>query len=200
MNLILAIVSVKSSEEIFLFITKKKGQRYYNASKISKEVRQRIYDLKDKESKSVKEILGILKSEGVEISDKSIYNILKEKTNNRSMASFDEEEEKSPFNESFGEENILRNYIDCFSDNEIIQSMCCNPILFKQKLYEKDLAGLTVIYEEIQIGINQSKDFEQFMYMFSSTLQVAEFVSSLLLGLNITGLKDELLGFNSKTY
>ena len=53
--------------------------------------------------------------------------------------------------------------------------------------------GLIVIYEEVQIGINQSKDFEQFMYMFSSTLQVTEFVSSLLLGLNITGLKDELL-------
>ena len=51
----------------------------------------------------------------------------------------------------------IRNYIDCFSDNEIIQSMCGNPILFKQKLYEKDLAGLTVIYEEIQIGINQTR-------------------------------------------
>ena len=87
----------------------------------------------------------------------------------------------------------IRNYIDCFSDNEIIQSICGNPVLFKQKLYEKDLMGLTVIYEEIQIGINQSKDFEQFMYMFSSTLQITEFVSSLLLGLNITGLKDELL-------
>ena len=62
----------------------------------------------------------------------------------------------------------------------------------------KDLAGLTVIYEEIQIGINQSKDFEQFMYMFSSANQIAEFVSSLLLGLNITGLKDELLNEISK--
>ena len=61
----------------------------------------------------------------------------------------------------------IRNYIDCFSDNEIIQSMCGNPVLFKQKLYEKDLAGLTVIYEEILIGINQSKDFEQFMYRVS---------------------------------
>ena len=87
----------------------------------------------------------------------------------------------------------IRNYIDCFSDNEIIQSMCRNPVLFKQKLYEKDLAGLTVIYEEIQIGIDQSKDFQQFKYMFSSTIQITEFVSSLLLGLNITGLKDELL-------
>ena len=28
----------------------------------------------------------------------------------------------------------IRNYIDCFSDNEIIQSMCGNPGLFKQKL------------------------------------------------------------------
>ena len=87
----------------------------------------------------------------------------------------------------------IRNYVDCFSDNEIIQSMCGNPVLFKQKLYEKDLAALTVIYEEIMIGINQSKDFEQFMYLFSSTLQITEFVSSILLGMNITGLKDELL-------
>ena len=52
----------------------------------------------------------------------------------------------------------IRNYIDCFSDNEIIQSMYGNPILFKQKLYEKDLASLTVIYEEVQIDIHQSKD------------------------------------------
>ena len=81
----------------------------------------------------------------------------------------------------------IRNYIDCFSDNEIILSMCGNPVLFKQKLYEKDLASLTVIYEEIMIGINQSKDFEQFMYLFSSTLQIIEFVSSILLGMNITG-------------
>ena len=87
----------------------------------------------------------------------------------------------------------IRNYIDCFSDNEIIQTMCGNPVLFKQKLYEKDLVSLTVIYEQIQIGINQSKDFEQFMYMFSTSLQITEFVSSLVLGLNITGLKDELL-------
>jgi len=87
----------------------------------------------------------------------------------------------------------IRNYIDCFSDNEIVQTMCGNPLLYKQKLYEKDLASLTVIYEEIQIGINQSKDFEQFMYMFSTTLQITEFVSSILLGMNITGLKDELL-------
>ena len=64
----------------------------------------------------------------------------------------------------------IRNYIDCFSDNEIVQTMCGNPLLFKQKLYEKDLTSLTMIYEEIQIGINQSKDFEQFMYMFSTTL------------------------------
>ena len=50
-------------------------------AKIGKEVGQRIYDLKDNESKSVKEILGILKSEGIKISDKSIYKILKEKAN-----------------------------------------------------------------------------------------------------------------------
>ena len=67
-------------------------------AKISKEVRQRIYELNE-ESKSVREILGILKSEGIKISDKSIYKILKEKTNNQSVASFDE-----TFNESFGDD------------------------------------------------------------------------------------------------
>ena len=43
-----------------------------------------------------------MKSDGIKISDKSIYKILKEKTNNQSVTSFDE-----TFNESFGEENIL---------------------------------------------------------------------------------------------
>ena len=88
----------------------------------------------------------------------------------------------------------IRNYLDCFSDHEIIQNICGdNPILFKQKLYEKDIATLNIIYEEIQIGINQSKDYEQFMYMFSTSLKAAEFISSLMLGLNITGLKDDIL-------
>ena len=267
-------------------------------AKISKEVRQRIHEL-HKESKPVREILSILKSEGVKISDKSIYNIIKENEENKiKNQSFVSIEVDDSFNESFGDdecktnENILptltreedknnntniqdketlslisiinqgvkqgteefisklnkditesndkldeiiketkkkvnkplpmgklpqinpfntdgmteqekrlrrdmiikiRNYIDCFSDNEIIQSMCGNPVLFKQKLYEKDLASLTVIHEEIMIGINQSKDFEQFMYLFSSSLQITEFISSILLGMNITGLKDELL-------
>ena len=58
-------------------------------TKITKEVREIIYDL-NKDGKSVKEILGILNSEGTKISDKSIYKILKEKTNNGSVASFDE--------------------------------------------------------------------------------------------------------------
>ena len=71
-----------------------------------------IYELNE-EGKPVKEILSILKTEGIKISDKSIYNIIKEKTKNRSLTSFDEEEEEkisekisNPFNESFGEENI----------------------------------------------------------------------------------------------
>ena len=286
----------------YLPITLSLKTHHIMPAKISKEIRQRIHEL-HKESKPVREILSILKSEGVKISDKSIYNIIKEneenKVKNQSFASIEVDDS---FNESFGEEdktneckneeNILptltyydtntqdkegntnylthissiinqgvkegteefisklnkdisesndkldgiiketkkkvnkplpmgklpqinpfntdgmteqekrlrrdmiikiRNYIDCFSDNEIIQSMCGNVTLFKQKLYEKDLANLTVIYEEIQIGINQSKDFEQFMYLFSSSLQITEFVSSILLGMNITGLKDELL-------
>ena len=69
-------------------------------TKISKEVCQRIYELNE-EGKPVKEIFSILKSEGIKISHKSIYNILKEKTKNRSLTSFDEEE-KIPFDESLG--------------------------------------------------------------------------------------------------
>ena len=88
----------------------------------------------------------------------------------------------------------IRNYLDCFSDHEIIQNICGdNPVLFKQKLYEKDLATLNIIYEEIQIGINQSKDYEQFMNMFSTSLKCAEFISSIMLGINISGLKDDIL-------
>ena len=64
-------------------------------AKITKEVRERIYDL-NKDGKSVKEILG---TEGIRISDKSIYRILKEKKNNESMASFEDS-----FNESFGDD------------------------------------------------------------------------------------------------
>ena len=60
-------------EIISFFITKKNKNKFAMPAKIGKEVRQRIYDLKDKESKSVKEILGTLKSEGIKISDKSIY-------------------------------------------------------------------------------------------------------------------------------
>ena len=51
-------------------------------AKISKEVRQRIYEL-NKESKPVREILSILKSEGIKISDKSIYNSIKENEQNK---------------------------------------------------------------------------------------------------------------------
>ena len=75
-------------------------------AKISKEVRQRIHKL-HKESKPVREILSILKSEGVKISDKSIYNIIKEneqnKVKNQSFVSIEVDEEGS-FNESFGED------------------------------------------------------------------------------------------------
>ena len=86
----------------------------------------------------------------------------------------------------------IRNYIDCFSDHEIIQSIP-DIYLFKQSLYEKDIATLNVIYEEIQIGINQSKDYEQFMNMFSTSLKLTEFISSIMLGINIAGLKDSIL-------
>ena len=63
----------------------------------------------------------------------------------------------------------IPNYIDCLVDNEIIEGICgSNPRSFKHSLYGKDIKTLTVIYEEIQIGLNSSKDYEQFMNMFST--------------------------------
>ena len=71
-------------------------------AKISKEVRQRIYEL-NKENHPVREILSILKSEGVKISDKSIYNIIKENAKNQSFVSIEVDDEgtlNASFNES----------------------------------------------------------------------------------------------------
>jgi len=96
-------------------------------AKISKEVRQRIYEL-NKENHPVREILSILKSEGVKISDKSIYNIIKEnevnKVKNQSFVSIEVDDEGS-FNESFGEdyktdENIIPTLTREEKDNENI--------------------------------------------------------------------------------
>ena len=77
-------------------------------AKISKEVRQRIYELSDKESKPFREILTILKSEGIKISDMSIYNIIKEnKAKNQSFVSI-EDDNTDAFNESFGDDIIAK--------------------------------------------------------------------------------------------
>ena len=81
----------------------------------------------------------------------------------------------------------IRNYIDCFPEHEFIQS------LDKQSLYTRDIKTLKVIYEEIQIGLNSSKDYEQFMNLFSSSIRCLEFVSNILLGIKLTGLRDEIL-------
>ena len=88
----------------------------------------------------------------------------------------------------------IRNYIDCFADNEIIYEICGDDLSsFKHGLYGETTQRLNSIYEEIQVSLNSSKDYEQFMQMFSTGLKSAEFVSNLLLGLNITGLRDEVL-------
>ena len=67
---------------------------------ISKEVRQRIYELCG--TKKPREILTILKLEDIDITERSIYNLKREnreaKTRNESFASFDE-----PFGGSFDE-------------------------------------------------------------------------------------------------
>ena len=87
----------------------------------------------------------------------------------------------------------IRNYVDCFTGYEIIDEICGDKTLFKQSLYEKDTQTLNAIYEEIQIGLNQSKDYEQFMQLFSTSLKAMEFASNILLGLNLTGLRDDVL-------
>ena len=88
----------------------------------------------------------------------------------------------------------IRNYIDCFANHEIIEGICgSDPVGFKHSLYSKDIKTLTIIYEEIQIGLNSSKDYEQFMNMFSTSIKCIEFVSSISLGIQITGLQNEIL-------
>ena len=82
----------------------------------------------------------------------------------------------------------ISNYINCFPEHEFIQS-----IGGKQSLYSRDNKTLKVIYEEIQIGLNSSKDFEQFMSLFSTSIGCLEFVSNILLGIKLTGLRDEIL-------
>ena len=82
----------------------------------------------------------------------------------------------------------ISNYINCFPEHEFIQS-----IGGKQSLYSRDNKTLKVIYEEIQIGLNNSKDFEQFMSLFSTSIGCLEFVSNILLGIKLTGLRDEIL-------
>ena len=79
-------------------------------AKISKEICQRIYDLSG-EGKPTKEIHAILKPEGIKISDKSVYNILKKKTTGTSLTSIEEEgfSLNNPVNNSFDES---------FSDND----------------------------------------------------------------------------------
>ena len=87
----------------------------------------------------------------------------------------------------------IRNYVDCFTGYEIIDEICGDKTTFKQSLYEKDTQTLNAIYEEIQIGLNQSKDYDQFMQLFSTSLKAMEFISNILLGLNLTGLRDDVL-------
>ena len=53
--------------------------------------------------------------------------------------------------------------------------------------------ALNYIYEELQIGLNQSKDYENFMQLFSTSLKSLEFISSILIGINLAGLRDEVL-------
>jgi len=65
----------------------------------------------------------------------------------------------------------IRNYIDCFADYDIISELYGDQSLFKQSLYGKDNQQLRLINEEIQIGLDQSKDYENFMQLFSTTLK-----------------------------
>ena len=102
-------------------------------AKITKEVRERIYVL-NKEGKNVKEILVIMGVDGIKISDKSIYRILKEKKNNESMASFEES-----FNESFGD--------DLNMEEKILPPLVRNTIVIEEE------KGDTVVTQGVYKGI-----------------------------------------------
>ena len=67
-----------------------------------------------------------------------------------------------------------------------------DPVAFKHSLYNKDIRTLIIIYEKIQIGLNSSKDYEQFMNVFSTSIKCIEFVSSISLGNKIIGFQDEI--------
>ena len=119
-------------------------------AKISKEVSQRIYQLNE-ESKTVREILGILKSEGIKISDKSIYNILKEKTKNQSLTSFDE---------SFGEDNTnptlaIENDLILPSPTLIREEKETLPILQKEDLFSIINQGVKQGTEQVLSMLNK---------------------------------------------
>ena len=125
------------------------------SAKISKEVRQRIYEL-HKESKTVREILSILKSEGVKISDKSIYNIIKEneqnKVKNQSFVSIEVDEEGS-FNESFGDEEYK-------TDENILPTLTRDnkEELFKEILPEENNINLENLHNLINQGVKQGTE------------------------------------------
>ena len=96
-------------------------------AKISKEVRQRIHEL-HKESKPVREILSILKSEGVKISDKSIYNIIKENEENKiKNQSFVSIEVDDSFNESFGDD-------ECKTNENILPTLTRGKVIIENDL------------------------------------------------------------------
>jgi hypothetical protein len=90
----------------------------------------------------------------------------------------------------------IRNYIDLFTDYEAIIEMTgptIEQMEYKQRLLEKDNVDLTTIYEEILININRSDEYKNFMDLFNTSVKSAEFISNLLLGINITGLRDDIL-------
>ena len=106
-----------------------------------------------KESKPVREILSILKSEGVKISDKSIYNIIKEKEQNKvknhSFVSIEVDEEGS-FNESFGEE-------ECKTNENILPTLTReedknNNIILQDK---EALSLISIINQGVKQGTEQ---------------------------------------------
>ena len=100
------------------------------------------------------EILSILKSEGVKISDKSIYNIIKEneenKVKNQSFVSIEVDDEGS-FNESFGEEE------ECKTNENILPTLTReedknNNIILQDK---ETLSLISIINQGVKQGTEQ---------------------------------------------
>ena len=88
----------------------------------------------------------------------------------------------------------IRNYVKCFADHETIQYIIGkDPEKFSIKLNSYTIAELKVLYDEIQMGINQSKDWENFMDALHTIIRFIELIGALAFDVNMSGIEKEIL-------